>query len=317
MPESIREQFATATVVSLLCVFGGLLLGCGGGETTESKGSIEDRLEAAKQIEDPATRANSLLKVAKEADESESIEAFNNALFLTKQTVKDIRDARRRTEAYVELITMLHDSGNRNDARDLMKETTKSFEAIKDPIERASAATKLAPLYGQTLGNSRGATSVLEGAVAAANEIEDPTFRISSLASIASAYDSLGMLTERDQTIDGVLQYARSLPDARKKADGLCEIAKRYQEIDGIPELLGDSASLLTEAIPVANDIESANSRAFALLGVAEAAKSMNLDAIGRQAFKAAEAAAEKIEVQSDKNTVMRKIDGMRSQFDG
>lgn len=302
------RYFLVVALVLMVC-------GCGGGEESESKGSAKERLEEAKQITDPATRTTTLLQVAKEANESASIDTFESALFLAQQACKDIRDARRRTEAYAAVATMLHENGKKNDARDLIKEIDKSFGDIKEPVEKASAATKLAKLYGVTLGNERAATSILEQGVSAAKEIEDPTFHVTALAELVTTFDELGMLTERDTTIDDVLIFTRSLSDSRKKADGLKEIAVGLSKLDGIPASVATTDGLMEEAIGVSATIGDANSRSFALIGIAKSAKELDLMSQARQAFSAAESAAEEITVQSDKNSIMRELDRIRDQF--
>ena len=125
------------------------------------------------------------------------------------------------------------------------------------------------------------------------------------------------MLTERDASIETVLTYTRGLDNARKKADGLADIAAHFKALEGVPDSLGSEAGLFNEAIEAAATIEDANSRAFALIGIAKSAQNLKLTDIGRKAFGAAEAAARQIKEQSDKNTVMRQIDQMRSQFGG
>lgn len=288
-----------------LALIGGLLVGCGGPRKPPVK-TIGQRIEEAKRNTSPGGPARELAKIARfqyrSGDESGALNTLRDA----QRTIKPDSDAAVSAPRLVDIAESFALMDDKAAARKAATAAEKMTGPITDAVLKIDVLAKLGGLFGdkkQGIGDSKKAQELLATAeeLATGDAVAD-RFRAQALGAVALGYADAD-LAERAEAIVGKLESLVESLDPRPKVEALAAAANvraKRGEAD-------EAKALLDTAAKTAQSIEGAANRAYALLAVGNALKSVgDKSAAATVATQAEEAAAKIGDPEQQKDAIQQ-----------
>jgi tetratricopeptide (TPR) repeat protein len=187
----------------------------------------------------------------------------------------------------------------------LLKDSAKAIAEIKDADAKIPALADLASYTGQYLKNADAAAAHLKTAEEAAAEVSLPGPRVANLMRVALAYEKLERPADAERVVTQALEFARSLAEPREQSDCLAEVGGALYSLKKAEE--GKSA--LDEAQAAAAKIATDDSRAYALLHIAQKASDAGHKGEARKLLDEAKDVATKVTDGSVRTQLNEDID--------
>jgi tetratricopeptide (TPR) repeat protein len=297
-----RACAVVAVLISFIAAGG--LAGCGdGGKKTKPKGNITKLENEIKKIEDPEQKARKFVELAalkqKAADNAGSVSALSSAADMADQ----IEDAKGKAN----VLNLVADAQARHDlaseAKGLLKKVQSALEKIEEPGAKLPILSKMAATYA-LIGNKDAAAAHLKTCEELAAGIEVLEVKISSLLDVAVAYDKIESTADSQRLVDQAFELARAAEDKRKQSDALSEIGGKLASMKK-----SDAAkAAFDEAEKTSEEIEAPESRAYALVTLAEKQIGAGLKSAAADTLKKALKVGDKISDASVSGPLTEKI---------
>ena len=107
--------------------------------------------------------------------------------------------------------------------------------------------------------------SQINEALNIANQVQDPSRKISALSAIAITYSKLNRLDQANNLLNKALNIANQIQDSSEKSSALKDIAESYAELNQLDK----ANNLLSKALNLANQITDPESKARQLMEIA------------------------------------------------
>ncbi|MBC7854814.1 MAG: hypothetical protein IAF94_15385 [Pirellulaceae bacterium] len=245
-----------------------LAIGCGG-DTKPKQKSVADQYAAALKQHDPVRKANELSKVAEKQNKSGDGLAAQSSLASAAIAAKEVTDPASRATCLNTVAAAMCRMEQVSDAKPLFNEAAKAAEEIKDADAKITPLIALASSSGTYLKNPDLAAEYLKKAEAAADAIGNPTIKAQALGRVATGYSKLPKEEDAKRVADKALEFARSQPSRKEKADTLAEVAAQFAKMKKAPE----SQAAFDEAEKEADLVEAPDGKAYAYLHLAKKLK--------------------------------------------
>ena len=248
-----------------------LVAGCGGGGKAEK--SITAQIDDAGKLSDPVQRSRRFLAIAEKQSKAGDLAGARSTLNGAKDSAVSIADPVSKANTLVLVAAAYGRAGEKGQAGKLADEAAAAIEQIAEPESKVGPLAQLAATTGEHVQNEALAAEYLAAAQQAAESIDDPVRKTAANMRIAAALGKLKQLDESEKLIASTQEAARSLEDARQKADSLTEVAAGLSRMDN---MFDESIAAISEAQQAAGQIESDDSRAYALLRIAKTVRTFN-----------------------------------------
>ena len=217
-------------------------------------------LQAAKEIEDAATRAMALGLTAKVQAESGNQGRAAETVAAALQATSESDDVGRRAIALARIAKVQAKSGDQGGAAETVAVALQTASESDHPGLRAIALGLIASAQAES-GDQGGAAETVAVALQAASEIDNAGGRAIPLASIAFAQAESGDQGGAAETVATALQTAKEIDRAGLRAIALARIAFAQAELGD----QGGAAETVAAALQTAKEIDRAGGRALAL----------------------------------------------------
>jgi hypothetical protein len=175
---------------------------------------------------------------------------------------------------------------------------------IQDATAQVPVLADLAAATGKHLEDTSAAAGFLKTAETAAGAIELPQAKVAALAKVASAYGQTGGSGDAERVLTGALDYARSRGEPREQATCLAHVWSALVTLKRTDQ----AAAVLAEARQTAEGIAAAESRAYALLQLAQKCSAGGRKEIAAELLDKAQAAADQVSDSSARGPLVDDI---------
>lgn len=279
------------------------LAGCGGDETNP----LAAKLDKAKSIKDPSTRASELIKVSAEQRSAGDQRAADASLAMASSACDEIKDVAEQAQTMNAVAEAYVAAKKTSEAKDLLKKVATLFPKIEQMSKKVEVVAQMTAIYG-TLGTP--GTAYLEQVEADAAAIEDPQLRVQAMSDIAAAYHHIKETDRAAKQIADTLAAARAIEDPRQKTEAVIIVAAQYAKLDDAAK----ATELFQEAETLIDQIERPDSQAHALVSLASARSTAGQKDAAKQTLAAADKAADKVDA-SQKAELQQKIGNLRKRL--
>ncbi|ADB16587.1 hypothetical protein Psta_1913 [Pirellula staleyi DSM 6068] len=283
------------------------LTGCGGGGSGEA--SLNDQYTAALKISDAGVKSRKLAQLAPKQKEAGDIMGADASIASASEAARSIADPVSKANT---LVTVAAAAGklemSSDKIKELLKEAAATSKEIPDADARIPVLAEVATNTKLYLKNVDAAAEYLRNAEEAAESLPAPLTRAVADAKIGASYCKIERSDDANRVFEASLAKVRGSADQREKSDCLCELAAGMA-IAGMSEL---AAGVFSEAEQAASAIESAESKAYAYLRLAQKTKTAKLTAESGKHLAQAEKLAEQVKDSSVRTPLTEAIEALK-----
>jgi tetratricopeptide (TPR) repeat protein len=289
-----------------------LTAGCKNGSDGKQTIPIYDRLQQARQLEDPLERAEALIQIANEYSEQEDFLGASNSLNDAVEAADAVELEEKpgdRARVHISLAGAWHTARDNDKCEEAYEEAEDALEKIEEAAEKTNVLIDLALLKAK-LEEREDATKDLKAAEESAGQIGDPYEHVDMLAWITYGYVQLENKEEAKRILDAALTLVESQEGPGEKGRLLAVVGR--EQVITLEDRAAGMATL-GKALEVARQIEdNPNLRANVLVDIAENLLKVDDKDQAREALDEGEKLARG---RSDAGPVLTKIELLRKQF--
>jgi tetratricopeptide (TPR) repeat protein len=274
--------------------------------------SLAQQYQDALKLPDAVERSRRLTGIAEKQQQAADLLSASQSLAAAKEAAHAVADPGSRAAALIRLsgyYVRLEQSASQ--AQTVLNDARQAIGQVRDVDAKVPLLADLAAARGQHLKDADGAANDLKSAEEAAATIELPLTKTRSLTRIAVAYGKLELANEAERVLAAALDYARSQPDPRQKCDCLAEVAAARAAMKQSDQAM----KLLDEARESAGAIAADDSRAYALINLAQKAKSGGRKQTARDLLSQAEDIARNLNDNSIRSPLLDDIQAARTDL--
>jgi hypothetical protein len=267
--------------------------------------SLTEQYQDALRVSDPAVRSRRLAAVAEMQHEAGDLLGSESSLAAASDAAHAVSDPASRAIALIKLagVYVRLEQGPRG-MQTLLAGAGKAADEISDADAKVPVLADLAVATGQQLKDVAAADAYLTTAEDAATSIALPLTKVTALAKIAGAYGKIEQPADAERLVAAALDLARNREDPRTRCDCLAEIAAAQYAL----KLTESATATFLEAEQAAAAIAAPDSRAYALLNLAEMAKSAGRPGDSQRLLGQAEEVARTVRDPSIRNPLLDEI---------
>lgn len=289
----------------------GLLAGCGG--AGDGGQDFEQQFRRIAKIPNPETRAKDFVRLAYRQRDGGEVLAAATTLNAAAKSAVLVENPAGRASAISTVFFAYAKFDRLSDAEKLMGDAESAVQAIEAPADKFTALTNLGIAYGVYLKKELTAAEKLTAAAELLQQIELPRERASLQLRLGSCYFRIFLPDEGLQQVQAAVQWARDA-EPRARADVLAEAAATATKLENPPEAF-QGAALFKEAVAAAAEIDSAESKAYALVNLAETMRQSGDTQGAREFLAQAQDVAHEVSDNSLRKPLMDRIDAARRRL--
>ena len=297
----------TAAWVSLLfaiALAGMTHCGCGGGGKQGK--SLTQQFQDALKVSDSSLRARRLIAVAEKQKTAGDISGMSTSLGAAKEAAAAITDPVSQANSLILVAGAYARLDQSTDqVKQLLRDAGKSIDRIEAVDAKVLPLADLAAATSQHLQNADAAAFHLKAAEQASEKIELPPSRVRALGRIGRAYSKARLDSEAERVMSQASDLAAGQSDPRVKADCQAELAAAWHALGDADQAQAEFTAAKQSAATIADK----SSHAYALLNIAEKARTAKQAALGRKLLLEAQDVAEKVEDGSIRGPLVEEID--------
>lgn len=287
-----------------------LLAGCGGGSAEGP--SLTEQYQNALKLSDPGQRSRRLAAVAEKQQQASDTQGADASLAAAKQAASEISDNASRAGALLNLAGSASRLGKSpTELQGLLVDAGKALDAIKDADAKVPLLADLAAAVGKYLKDTGGAVGYLKSAEEAAGTIAIAQAKANALTKVAVAFGQLGQTAEADRVLSAATEFAKSRMDPREQATCLAAVWSGLVSLKRTEQ----ASAALAEARQIAEGIDADESRAYALLGIAQKCTAAGQKDVAGELLGKASAAADKVTDSSARGPLVDDIARVRKSL--
>lgn len=281
-----------------------ILLFAGCSDSTSTTPSLSAQQQAAMKETDATLRARKLVAVAAKQFQAADTAGGESSLTAAVRAASDIKEPDSRSRVLTIVADSLAKNGNSPEAKKQLKAARSAADGVEDLGSRVALLTRCAEVLAQSLGDTDGGMDILRETERFANEITEPSVKVSAQLRIILALGALKATGDAERLAAVAVEGARTLEDARKRADGLSEAGEALHRVG-----INEQAQLMFQESRLAIDrIEDPHGKGYALLNLATHQKKAGARADAEKSLQAAESVAAKVADRSLREGLQLKI---------
>jgi tetratricopeptide (TPR) repeat protein len=180
---------------------------------------------------DARSRAIRLIQIAYRRNELGDSSGAHESLTAAAQAARAIEDPNEKAETLASAAYAAGEIRWFTEARDLLKETLGAIEQAESKQVAAAATAKVAAVYGKHLDQAAAAERYMQQAQSIAEQMETPQEHAAALLAIAGRCHEIGKTDEARQFTDAAVELAGNIDDPRRRVEALAAAGLRYQKI--------------------------------------------------------------------------------------
>lgn len=242
------------------------IVGCGG--ETKQGPSLKDELEKARMERADDSRARKLVDVALKLKRAGDALTAQEAVRGAADAAKAIADADEKARALNYVARGQAQIGRIDEAKELLKDVEKILDEVKDAKLKVLVAARMAEIHGVDLEAPEVGKIYLKNALGLADKLgaEQSDAQVECLLAIAQSYQKMQDEKQAESLTDRALGVARSLADARKKADAIAAVGGALNAMKQTEK----AKPLFDEAATAAGEIAEPNNRSECLISMGD-----------------------------------------------
>jgi|GEM_PF-4433299 tetratricopeptide (TPR) repeat protein len=280
------SNIITLVLVSLVAIGA---TGCGEKKTGQS---LASQYEKALKISSPDAKASQLLKIGEQQVKASDSMGAQKSFIAAGVAAEQITLPRLRAETLSEIAKAEGRRGKGLRAEEMLDKARKAYNAIETVHDRIPAMANCAEVYALHLDEGAKGKGELLEAEDLVKKITEPQRKLQAISLIAAAYFKIEREEDGVRVLNEMTTAANAMPDARQKSDALIQVVG----VLAAAKLKDKGKEVLATAIETIGTIEDVQSKAFALVGLAEAQAAIGDKGAARSTLDEASELAEKVE---------------------
>ena len=302
--KSVHPRLAVWSVPAMVVL---AFAGCGGGS---GEPTLQQQVQKAMSIPNDEARGTELVRLAYKLNDLADAKGAGNALVGARQAGKKIEDPVGRAKVLNMVAFARCKFQQKDQGREVLRDVEQALGEIEDVRLRIKPLAKAAAIYGMFLDDQATGFEQLQAAESLVGEIAETKDQVAANIELAYGYDRIGVAADADRLTTAAVDAAKSIEDARQRVESQALIAEKLH----LMEKTEDATALVTEAEAGIAGIEDGTSRAYALLTIASAKKTLGDAAGASKSFDEAAEVAQAVKDASLRGTLLKDIDRQRNR---